>query len=123
MARIKVWALCFPPCSLCAAMIGCWGNRRVALISIIKFLSAIFSMVTVIKNGLEEFKASYNPNKFQLYFISSQGITNSSILVGSVSENCYEVFPALVMYPGVPLISVSQLKEGDTGARKEPPTS
>lgn len=79
-------------------------------------------MVTVIKNGLEEFKASYNPNKFQLYFISSQGITNS-ILVESVSENCYEVFPALVMYPGVPLFSVSQLKEGDTGDRQEPPAS
>lgn len=78
-------------------------------------------MVTVIKNWLEEFKASYNPNKFQHYFISSQGITNSSILVESVSENCYEVFPALVVYPGVPLFSVSHLKEGDTGARQEPP--
>lgn len=74
-------------------------------------------MVTVIRNGLEELKASYNPSKFQLYFISSEGITNSSVLVESISENCSEIFPALVMYPGVPLFSVSLLKEGGTGAR------
>lgn len=117
MAKIQVWTLCFPPCFLCVAMIGCWENRRVGLISIIKFVSAIFSMVTVIRNGLEEFKASYNPSKFQLYFISSEGITNSSVLVESISENSSEIFPALVMYPGVPLFSVSLLKEGGTGAR------
>lgn len=74
-------------------------------------------MVTVIRNGLEEFKASYNPSKFQLYFISFEGITNSSVLVESISENCSEIFPALVMYPGVPLFSVSSLKEGGTGTR------
>lgn len=74
-------------------------------------------MVTVIRNGLEEFKASYNPSKCQLYFISSEGITNSSVLVESISENCSEIFPALVMYPRVPLFSVSSLKEGGTGTR------
>lgn len=68
-------------------------------------------MVTVIRNGLEEFKASYNTSKFELYFISFQGVTNSSVLVESVSENCCQVFPAPVMYPGAPLFSVSQLKE------------
>lgn len=82
-----------------------------------KVLVCYFSMVTVIRNGLEEFKASYNPSKFQLYFISSEGITNSSVLVESISENCSEIFPALVMYPGVPLFSVSPLKEGGTGTR------
>lgn len=64
-------------------------------------------MVTVIRNGLEEFKASYNPNKFQLYFISSQKITNSSVLVESASENCYKVFPVLVMYPGCPYFQLA----------------
>lgn len=50
----------------------------------IRKLSPFFSILNIIRNGLEELEASYPPDKLKSHFNNSQGIKKFSLLVESL---------------------------------------